>query len=163
MIWNDVGIFWWDGGNFISEDLECTSQVILQNSNLAYRIFYVGCDYEITGIEVRRDGDWIREDIHFPEDIVGYAVAARIDAFHTAFSYTHGVDYSNVVLREDGTEVVQSWPSLWWMDFAEGGGGLGSSSVSHEVYRIAGTQTEFLFKYEPATSYPYCILAADAE
>ncbi len=162
ILWNDQGIYWWDGSEFTTEEAECTSQVLLQDSELAYRLMIDGCLYEGVHLEVRREGTWEIEETFVP-DYMGTALMSRVDAHHTAFVYQTQDGIFDVVVRDGETVQSQSWPSLWWMSFGQGGGGLGESPVTRGIYRITGTQAELMFSYEPDTSYPYCILAADAE
>ncbi len=164
VVWNDQGVYWWDGGSFETESLTCTYQVLMQSSDLAYRIYTEGCGYETASIDVRRDGDWEREDEHFPAEFNDTATMARIDEHHTAFAYLDsGVDRISVILRDDGVEMSHSWGATpWWMDFGASGGGLAVSLPEVVLMRLVGQAAETLFAIElPAV--PFLVLAADAE
>ncbi len=62
VVWNDRGLFWWNGSDFDTEERECSSQLVLQNSKIAYRIFRDNCDNEYSSLEVRCSGIWEVEE-----------------------------------------------------------------------------------------------------
>jgi hypothetical protein len=161
VIWDYFSIFWWDGNDFVAGNKYDTSQMVMQNAQVTYRISnYVSDDGNTYSIEVQRDGVWTDEDIHFPDEM-DYASMTRIDEHHTVFHYNHDSESVYVILKDDGTEVPESWPTpMWPVAFAEGAGGLGESNDT--IYRILGTEREPIFNYGDVGS-KVLILAADAE
>jgi hypothetical protein len=160
--WNYDNLYFWDGSEFIAEDKKKTMKAIMQNSELAYRIYVHDSDEILYSVEVRRDGVWVDEDIHFPGNIDGNLSMSRIDKHNTAFSYSHKSEEFNVVLNENGIEASQSWSTLSHSDFAQNYGGLGVSPEDRTVYRIHGTETEEIFSHGYSFGH-LLVLAADAE
>ncbi len=162
VVWNYDDIYWWDGVVFTTENKYDTVQMVMQNPQVVYRISnYVSDDANIYSIEVLRDGVWMKEDIHFPDNIDYYASMTRIDEHYTSFVYSHNSESVYVILKDDGAEAPESWPTpMWPVAFAEGAGGLGVSN--NIVYRIFGTEVEAIFNHGFSGSN-VLILAADAE
>ncbi len=162
VVWSYNEIFWWDGVIFATENKYDTHQMVMQNPQVVYRISnYVSDDLNEYSVEVLRDGVWMDEDTHFPDDIDDRASMTRIDEHYTSFRYTHNSETVYVLLKDDGTEAPESWPTpMWPVAFAEGAGGLGVSNDT--IYRIFGTETEPIFTYGFYGAQSL-ILAADAE